>query len=401
MKVLILCNKSPYPPKEGGSLAMYNIIRGLLKQGFKVKVLAIDTLKFPIDTNNMPSEFVEKTQFESVFIHTNPSITGAIKNIFSNRSYHIERFYSSRFAEKLAAVLKSDTFDVIQLESLYMMPYMGIIRTHSNAKTVLRAHNIEHIIWERICGGTHNIFKKAYLKIQTKRLRKYELSHLSTCDGIAAISSVDADFIKAHDSDLQVCTIPFGIDNTIVNEASETVKEPKSIFFLGSLNWLPNLEGLEWFLQNVWPAVIHKNKQLNFYIAGRHTPENLNKLKQENVQVVGEVEDALAFMRSKAVMIVPLFSGSGMRIKIIEGMFAGNTVISTSVGAEGIDYTHGKDILIADTAVAFTEAILNCTGNDLLIKETGLNAQKLVNEKYLNDNIINKLVLFYKKIKGI
>ncbi len=399
LNILILCNKSPYPPKEGGPLAMYNIIKGLLAFEHNVKVLTISTKKFMVDTHKIPVSFREQTHFESVFIDTTPSVMGALKNLFGRKSYHIERFYHIAFAEKLKQLIKTKDYDIIQLESLYMMPYVNTLRSLSKARIVLRSHNIEHVIWERIVRGEKNILKKIYLIIQAQRLKKYELKHLNTCDGIAAITDVDAAFFKANGCRKPVTTIPFGIDISAYDPISDAERQYGQVFFLGSLNWIPNMEGLDWFLNKVWDGITDADKQAQLNIAGRHTPERLMKLKKRNVKLLGEVPDALSFMQSQSIMIVPLFSGSGMRIKIIEGMYAGNTIISTSIGAEGIDYTDGHNIVIADTTADFKKAVLKYLNRKDLCDKIGNNARQLVLEKYRNTSIMKRLLNFYELIK--
>ena len=133
-----------------------------------------------------------------------------------------------------------------------------------------------------------------------------------------------------------------------------------SLFSIGSMNWMPNEEGIRWFLEQSWPEIHRQYPDLKYYLAGRAMPEWMRTLNMPNVEVLGEVEDAQAFIRSKSIMIVPLFSGSGIRIKIIEGMAAARTIISTSLGAEGIHYTNGENILIANAPCEFFDMVSLC-----------------------------------------
>jgi len=398
MKILFLCNKSPYPPKEGGSLAMYNLITGLIKLNIEVKVLAVDTIKNPIVADKIPDTFKKQTRFESVFIDILPRWSGALKNIFTKKSYHIERFYNAHFDNKLKDILHRENFDIIQLESLYMTPYIPTIRSCSNGHIILRAHNVEHIIWKRIVANERQILKKVYLHIQSRRLEKYETAILSKIDGIAAITDIDAAFFEQKAPSVAVITIPFGIEKDAPLPIEESERDEKGIFFLGSMNWIPNIEGIEWFLEKVWPHVYKKDSKLKFFIAGRQAPPSIRTYQKNNVVFVGEVEDASAFMASKRIMVVPLFSGSGMRVKIIEGMMAGNAIISTAIGAEGIDYTINKNIFIADNDTDFAAAILQCVDSPNLCKEMGIEARKLIETKYLNSHIVKKLLAFYENL---
>jgi len=164
------------------------------------------------------------------------------------------------------------------------------------------------------------------------------------------------------------------------------------------MNWIPNLEGVLWFLENVWPDVSKRYPSLKYYIAGREMPSWFKERHYPNVEIVGEVEDALKFMYEHTLMIVPLFSGSGIRIKIIEGMACGRTIISTTIGAEGINYTHLENILIADQPHEFLERISSCLNDSGLMNNIGSHAREMVHLYYDRDRIIGKLLSFYQKI---
>lgn len=397
MKVLFLCNKSPYPPQEGGPIAMNVIIEGLLHAGHYVKVLALNTNKYNIHENDIPERFKKQTGIELVYKDLSLRPIDMFFNLFTKKSYHVERFMSKAFNQKLTEVLKSESFDIVQLEMLYMTPYIDTIRKFSKAKIILRSHNIEHLIWERITGVTLNPVKKLYLKYLTAKLKNYELAVMNSYDGIATISPVDSSFYTSHQCLIPVINIPFGIDKEKYPRGGVEPEFP-SLFHLGAMNWTPNEEGIKWFLDNCWDMVHQKFPTLKFYLAGRMMPDWLKNLSIPNVEVVGEVADAIDFMRSKAVMIVPLFSGSGIRIKIIEGMALGKAVISTNIGAEGIDCVSGEHLLIANTPVEFLSAIERFITDQSYCRLVGENARQLIEEKHNMPDIIKRLEEFYKQV---
>ena len=164
-------------------------------------------------------------------------------------------------------------------------------------------------------------------------MKNYEPNAINQYDGIATISKKDAEFYMKNNSSVPVVDISFGVDINQYEVSSESFEFP-SLFHLGSMNWMPNEEGIKWFIETTWSMVSEKYSDLKFYLAGRMMPEWLEKLSIDNIEVLGEVEDAQELIKSKAVMIVPLFSGSGIRIKIIEGMALGKAIISTEIGAE-------------------------------------------------------------------
>lgn len=396
MKILQLCSKSPYPPIEGGPIAMNNITQGLLDKGHHVKVFTISTKKYPVQLDKIPQEYIVKTNFEFEYIDTTVKVIDALLNLFSKESYNISRFYSEIFENKLIEILKKDTYDIIQFESIYLAPYISTVRKHSKGRCVLRAHNIEHFIWKRLVDGTINPLKKMYLSYLTKKLERYELSILNEFDAIAAITNHDSDFFKNNGAKVPIEAIPLGIQKKQIIFRRPEMREFPGIFHLGSMDWLPNLQGIRWFINDVWPQVLRKHPDATLHLAGRNMPNWLKTSATKNILIDGEVPNAIDYMGSKSIMIVPLLSGSGIRVKIIEGMACGNTIITTPTGAEGIDIKNGENILIAESAEKFAEKISLCIDNRELCNNISENALNLVRSKYNNVVITEKLITFYR-----
>ncbi|MBI5218653.1 MAG: glycosyltransferase [Bacteroidia bacterium] len=398
MKILQITNKVPFPALEGGSIAMNVITQGLIRSGHMVKVLAMNTPKYNVETDMLPADYKKSTRIETVFLDTRVKPVDALMNLlFSKESYNIARFISKEFETKLTDILKKEKFDIIQLEMLFVTPYIEVIRKYSDAKIILRAHNVEHFIWERMAANCRNPLKKFYLNILAKRLKIFETEQINKVDGIAAISQQDAEYLKQSGCRVPLIDIPVAVDNIEIDKRNSTIEFP-SLFHLGSMNWMPNIEGIQWFLDNVWERVNKKYPYLKLYLAGRNMPEWMLQLKLPNVVVLGEVENASDFLLSKSVMIVPLLSGSGMRVKIIEGLTFGKAIISTTIGAEGIECEHGKNILIADTPDEFIRMIDVCISDENFCKTLGENARQLIMEKYNNAVVTQKLVGFYTSI---
>jgi glycosyltransferase involved in cell wall biosynthesis len=402
MNILFLCNKSPFPQKEGGPMAMNMLIKGLLRAGHHVKVLAMNSYKYRVDPEEIPEEYRRATGIELVDVDLRVRLLPALLNLLKGRSYHVERFISEKFRKVLTRVLQEQAYDIVQLETLYMAPYIRLIRRYSKARIVLRAHNIEHLIWERAAGEEHRALRKWYLVQLARTLREYEHQVAWQVDGIAAITGTDADYftdlLAPSTSPVPVTDIPFGIDPDAYPLSAGP--DPPTLFTIGSMNWLPNEEGVRWFLREVWPAVHRQFPGLKYYLAGRSMPAWMFHLNVPNVVVAGEVEDARAFMAEHSVMIVPLFSGSGIRIKIIEGMATGKTVISTRLGAEGIHYSNGGNILIADAPCEFFDMITLCLEDPERRTRIGLGGRRLVESMYHQTAITAKLVSFYRDLLG-
>ena len=397
MKILLLCNKSPYPAFEGGPMAMNSIVTGLLNAGHQVKILAVNSKKFNVTEADIPDDYKKKTGIELIDVDLRIKPLNAFLNLFSNKSYHVERFISKDFNNRLIEVLKEGDYDVVQLEMLYMAPYIETIRKHSKALIVLRAHNVEHLIWERIAKETKFLPKRLYINHLAKTLKNYELSVLEKVDGIAAITRKDASFFRKYCATPTI-DIPYGVYPEDFTPNYEIEGQPK-FYHIGSMNWMPNEEGIRWFLDNCLDAVVAKVPHFVFHLAGRNMPEWLNTLKNDHVDVIGEVPNAKEFVANHDVAIVPLLSGSGIRIKIIESMALGKTVITTFVGAEGILYEEDVNIIIAENKAKMVEAIRRIDANPAEAVEIGKAARRLVEETYDNRKIIDRLLAFYEQIK--
>ena len=397
MKILLLCNKSPYPAFEGGPMAMNSIVTGLLDAGHQVKILAVNSKKFNVNPEAIPEDYRQKTGIELIDVDLRVRPIQAFKNLFSNKSYHVERFISKTFSSRLIEVLKEDIYDVVQLETLFMAPYIDTIRKYTKARIVLRAHNVEHLIWERIAKGTRFFLKRAYINHLAKTLKNYELSVIDKVDGIAAITRKDAAFFRKYCATTTI-DIPYGIYPDEFKPNSKIEGKP-TFYHIGSMNWMPNVEGIRWFIDSCLDAVVAKVPDFEFHLAGRHMPEWLKTLKNKHVDVIGEVENAKEFVANHDVAIVPLLSGSGIRIKIIESMALGKTVITTMVGAEGILYNEDVNIIIAENKYKMAEAIRRINENPAMAEEIGQAARKLVEEVYDNRKITERLLSFYDQIK--
>jgi glycosyltransferase involved in cell wall biosynthesis len=395
MKVLQLCYKPPYPPVDGGTLAMNSVTQGLLENGQSVKVLSVCSDKHPVRSEALEPEYLDATGFESVYIDLSIHPLAAATALLCGESYNVNRFISKDFESKLVGILDSGTFDIVHVESIFLTPYLPAIRRHSQAHIVLRAHNVEHRIWRQMAEGTHNPLKRWYLKKLALALRQYELEHINDYDGIACITANDSETLRQLGCRKPMTDIPFGIN---VNPIDNVDPEPNTLFHIGSMDWMPNCEGVRWFLEKVWPLIHEELPQMKLFLAGRKMPDDLMALRSNGVTVVGEVPDAAYFIASKQINIVPLLAGSGIRVKIIEAMSLGKTVITTTVGAAGIDYVDGRDLLLADTPEQFAAQVRRCAENPELCRQIGDNARSLILEKYGNEAITKRLIDFYNKI---
>ncbi len=398
MKVLIVCNKFPYPQKDGGQMATFAMIRGLSEAGHSVTVAAINTAKHYFDVEKLPDKVKIMADFNAVFVNTDLSAMEALKNLlFSKLPYTATRFINHEFSDLLKKLLKENEFDIVQLEGLYMCAYIPLIRLHSKARIGYRAHNVEFEIWKRLASETSFGLKKFYLQNLARRIERFEKSLLNTYDLLIPITQRDGETYCKIGNMKSVAVAPMGIFIGDLPQVRQCAEEEISLFHLGSLDWSPNQQGILWFLNNCWENLRAHYPQLKFYVAGRNAPQwFVDKIQVPGVVYVGQVPDAYEFMAQHSIMVVPLLAGGGMRIKILEGLSYGKVIVTTSIGAEGIPAKKDKEICITDTPEQFVSAINSLLFERKKINEIGMNAKEFVKNNFDNSNIINNLIMFYK-----
>ncbi len=397
MKILQLANKATFPP-DGGSLAILNFAKGYIKNGHQVYLLNIVTHKHFNNPELIEAEYKNNLTVQGVKVNTRISILKLGFNIFlSRKPYIAQRFLSRKFSNKLTALLLSKNFDLIHIDSLYMLQYIHSIKRIFSGKIIYRPHNIEYKIWERNAKETKSLIKKLYFKRLATRLKKLELTLLNTYDYILPIAASDAETYKALGNTQPLHIAPFGIDFQKI-PVTKTNNQPQNIIFIGALDWIPNQNGLMWFINHCWDKIFESEFKTALFIAGRNAPRWLiQSLKtKKGIRFMGEIDNAYNFMLNSGPLIVPLFSGSGLRVKIIEAMALKKPIISTSIGAEGIPYTDKENILIANTADEFAGAVNQVFKDEDYQKAIGENAFHLAAGNF-DLEIITKNVLRFIK----
>lgn len=377
---------------------MHMVTQGLLLLGHEVKVMCIATHKHPFKAEEMPSGYLESTSIEAVFVDTRVNVVDAISSFITSDSYNISRFFSPDMDLSLNRLLKRKKFDLVILESLFMTPYIGTIRRFSKAKIVLRSHNLEYVIWERMALGTRNVARKTYINYLARKLKEAELNVMNQVDGIASISPEDTRRYRKLGIKKPLITVPFGLNLDEYTFQTPHVSHGLDLFHIGAMDWSPNIEGMIWFLEEIWPDIHKAHPEVRFTIAGRNMPSFLLESKYSGVKVLGEVDNAKQFIISNDIMVVPLLSAGGMRVKIIEAMALGRVVISTAIGAEGIPCTHEKDILLASNPAQFAVVVDKLLQSPALLAQLSLAGRKLVETHFDNKVLIAKLLNFYESL---
>jgi len=398
LKILILTHRVPFPQNGGYAIVVCNTIKGLIALGHEVALVALNGKRYHGSVQTNEDELMQKIRYTSYDININISVLDSITNLFNKKSNDVDRYYNAEFEKLLLRELRQTAYDVIQFEGLFVTPYLTAMRKHTKARLIYRSHNIEHQVWMRLAQRKSDLFKKWYLHLLARRVKDYELQQLNKFDAIAVFTNEDKKTLLSYGVTIPVDIFPVGISLTDYKPDYNKTEFP-SLFFLGSLDWMPNREGIEWFIENFYKDLTEGDLRVKFYVAGHNIPDSFDDYEaMGKIFIQGEVDDASEFVNSKAIMVVPLLSSGGMRVKIVEGMAMEKCIISTSLGAEGINFTNGTNILIANNRQEFYDAIERCITDEEFCRNIGLNARRLIEEQHDVHVIAPGLVAFYQSL---
>jgi len=409
MNILVVGNRIPWPLHDGGALATYRMLESLSLAGNTVTYFSYNTQKHHVSESQIRENlsFCEVIPFE---LNAEIRPLDALKNLFSKGSYFLERYFNEEASVYLSNLIEERNFDLIQIEGLYSYPilaksisFWGEIYTSSisdlqniGLKIVYRAHNVEHEIWSRLAQNESNWFKRTYLRIQSKRLKKEEALLVKSVDGVVGISRNDCEFFEKSKTPqvhlfLPSVKTPLKVDIKI---------QPESIFHIGSMEWDANIQGVQWFLSKVWPKVKAAHPNLNFHVAGKGINKHQNLFFQTGVHNHGEVPDAQDFMRNHGISIIPLLAGSGIRMKIIEAMSLGVPCVATNIAVQGLPISKEDDcIAIAENAEQFAEVLIDLLNNRKKAIQMAKNGHQYCLKHHSAVTNMDDLMRFYAELR--
>ena len=382
---------------------MYDVAAGLVRAGHRVTLLAINTPKHRQPADAL-AHLGPNLRLVTVDVDTAISAGKALKNLlFSQQPYNVERFISLAVGERLLEILRVGDVDIVQMEGTFVAWYAEWLGRQHGADLrvpplVLRAHNVEYTIWQMLARRERNPLKRMFLGTMAARLEQFERRYLRQFDAVAAITEADARRLRALHCPEPVVFIPAGVELGRVTPDPALKARPRTLFMIGSLDWLPNQEGVEWLLREVWPVFHAEMPDVELHIAGRNAPAHLLSERTDNVFMHGFVESAPAFMQQFELMLVPLLSGGGMRVKIIEGLALGKAILSTTLGAEGIAVRDGHDIVLRDSPAAWLDALRAWGRGEVPVARLGAQATRTAADLYDNRQVVQRFVDLYTRL---
>lgn len=392
MRILLLTDKPPWPADSGGAFATQGLIKGLALTGCKITIVTLYSQKHPYNYD-IGSTIPGVECVIPVYADTAVKPGKLLFNLFfSQKPYSIERFRTEDFEKRIYA-LKDTVFDFAIFEGLKTTIYFDIIRKLKVRRLIYRPHNVESHIWKKLATVEKSPVRRAYFNSLSERIHKTETEILSRADGIAAMTGNDLNWFNSHGAAKPSTVINPGIQILPLPDRNRELEG--SVAWIGSLDWEPNIIGLEWFIKNIWPAVSEQNPASLFHIAGRNPEKSLyRRLQGKNIHFSGPVLSSAGFLTDKSVIVSPLFAGSGIRIKILEAMSLGKAVVATSEAAEGLICNPGENIIIANEPARFAGKIKELLNDAMMRKSIGDKARENVRKNYDIFKAAEKLLEF-------
>jgi glycosyltransferase involved in cell wall biosynthesis len=391
--VLIISNKPPYPTVDGGCYAMAKFEQLIQHSCREIYYFALSTQKHPFHEVALPEPWVLDQNFFTEKIDTRIQNKHVLKYM-AGSSIRASRFYSKPIEKKILDLIKEKKIDVVIFESIYAAVYMKAIRKVGDTKVFIRSHNIEHQIWEKHFEHMPRGMKRLAFRSETTRLANFEEHCLQLSDGNIFISENDEQWYNETLAGTNGIYIPVQMRS----QYHEARKEKKNLqlFHIGAMDWLPNVEGIKKFIEHIFPEIIEKYPAIELHLAGKAMPASFNEYKSSNIFIHGQVENAEAFIAKFDVLIVPIESGSGIRIKVLEAMAAGKPVISTATGISGIHAENKKEFLLADDTDSWIRAI-EYLSDPLQYQYISNEAIDLLERSYSEKALLTQLIPFIKK----
>jgi glycosyltransferase involved in cell wall biosynthesis len=379
-RILVISAFLPYPPTNGFNMRVSALLQALRKQGASVKLLCFGTdSDFNWIAETSSSDWIEVIDHPIASISQAKDYMGRLGTLPSRMPHAVARFRSEQMRRRISERVKAERFDVIICET----PYMFVnIPKRLDVVRIISSHNIESRLLRRYLRFEKNPVKRCYAAIETRKMTSWERKAFSRCDAALACSDIDAEGIRRMNPDLPTFIVPNTIDSATYIPSDVT--DRFTMLYLGGMDWFPNRDAVQHFVSAIFPSIRAAVPNVKFVVAGRNPTAAFRKLFDgvPGMKFTGTLADLRPVMSHAAVVVVPLRIGSGTRFKILEAAAMAKPIVSTRLGAEGLDFEDGEDIVIADDSVTFAQAVIDLLKDRTRCAELGRAARCRVGREY-------------------
>ncbi len=383
MHILWLKTELLHPVDKGGKIRTYQTLKHL-KAAHRVTYLTLDDGSAAPDAEARAEEYCHeliRVTFSAPPKGTAGFYADLARNVVSSLPYAVSRYRSAAMRDAIRRAVRERGIDLVICD--FLTPSINV--PHDlGVPTLLFQHNVEAAIWERHADVASHPVKKAYMREQWRRMRAWERDECRRFDHVIAVSEADRDVFRNDYGVTSVSDVPTGVDTDFFRPSGTVSLQPHEIAFTGSMDWMPNEDGIAWFVREILPLVRREVPDASLSIVGRNPAPGVRALADEanRVVVTGTVPDIRPYLERAGAIIVPLRVGGGTRLKIFEAMAMERPIVSTTIGAEGLPYTDGTDIRIADDAAGFAAAVVQLLRDPALGATIGAAAARQVREQF-------------------
>lgn len=400
MKILFVTPFLPSPPRFGGQRRLDGLMRELA-QNHDVSVLSFNR------TDPWEHLSVTKTQTYCREVVNIPNLditdtlekrTMQLRSLASRHSF--EYLIAARradFQTTLDRLLKATRYDVVQFEFAQMAAFRFDRQSSSAPIFVLDEHNVEYDILKRTAGASGTLPRLLYNSLNWRKLAREERAAWRRFDGIALTSARDEALVRSEFPTGHTTVIPNGVDLSAFSPV-EGAAEPGLLLFFGAINYQPNHDGVMYFIDQVFPKIRQRHPEARFCILGPGAREEVLARQGNGVEILGMVDEVAPYIDRAAVIVVPLRIGGGTRLKIVEALAKGKAVVSTRLGAEGLDVVHDEHLLLADEPDDFAIQVGRVLDDGQLARRLGRGGRKLMEQRYSWQSIVARLERFYEQL---
>jgi sugar transferase (PEP-CTERM/EpsH1 system associated) len=372
MRVLWLKTELLHPLDKGGKIRTYHMLRGLRGHAH-VTYLTLADGSASLDASGRAREYCD----ELLTVPLSPPNKGTpayyaalLCNLPSRLPYAVARFRSPAMREAIAHAVHDRRIDLLVCD--FLTPAVNV-PVGLGVPAVLFQHNVEAAIWTRRAQVARSFALRAYLTEQSRRMQAFERQECRRFDHVIAVSELDRDTFRDTYAVSQVSSIPTGVDVDFFRPSSSAAIAPRELVFVGSMDWMPNVDAVAWFVTDILPLVRRHVPDASLSIVGRDPARTVRELaaRVPGVTVTGTVPDVRPYLERCAVVVVPLRVGGGTRLKIFEAMAMEKAVVSTHIGAEGLPIANGNELLLADDPRSFAGAVVSLLQDRALARRLG------------------------------
>ena len=399
MKILFLSLRCPYPPHRGDRIRSYNFIKQLSKQ-HAVTLVYFAESETDIESAKHLEPFCERIEW--VRFHRSFALLNAGVHCLSKHPLQLHYWYTPQMQRRINALLTQERFELIHAQLFRMGQYVTEVQgptkvldlCDSLALNLSRRAELESNPW--LAKIKLDCTPKRFLvKLEEKRVRRYEVDIMKAFDCGTVVARFDRDYLLAQDDSLNLSIVPMGVDLGYFQPNPITQPAPM-LLFTGTMNYFPNADAAIYFCDEVFPRIRERHPEACFYVVGNQPSEPVKRLEaHEGVTVTGYVPDVRPYFEKASVFVAPLRAGSGIQTKNLEAMAMGVPVVTTSVGAMGLEADIGKELLVADTPADFAEQVIHLLDNIRLRKTLAQTARTRVENSYSWEAIGERLKHVY------